>query len=126
MTTNQLLINIDKLIYHEISEYMLSNFPELKEKFSIYDSEDGVYFLMYHFSNLYITEINKNENSLFFIKATKFINELAKSNNLEVINILKVGILEILYSTKLIREKVRNILSKECLVYFNHYSEYYL
>lgn len=125
MNTDQMLSKIDLYIYDLMTVYLIEKFPELKSKHLSYDHEDGIYRFMYHFSNLVIKEINNEEVPLIRTQAIDFINDLAKSNNLEVINILKVGILEILYSTKSVREKVRSLLSNECLVYFNHYSEYY-
>lgn len=100
------------------------NFFEVENKHS--DLKDGVYLLMYEFSAFLSYELIKHPTSSIVQKSFYYINLLGESNNMKVLNILKIGILEILYSSKNIdREKVNSFLSKKGQKYFIEISKNY-
>lgn len=81
---------------------------------------------MNEFASFLSGEIEKYPTSVIVNKSLDFINKVGESDNLEVINILKVGILEILYTSKNIdRKLVSDALSKKLQRYFLDFSRSY-
>ena len=104
----------DKL-YEMVSEY---SFDENNEK--------GVYFFMYEFTSSLVNEIEQYQSNKFIDNSFEFINSLGESHNIEILNIVKVGVLEILYtSEKLKREKIEELLSEKLKPIFRNFSKYY-
>lgn len=89
--------------------------------------EDDIYLFMSDFATSLGKEmIINNSSSSYVSNSFTYINKLGESNNLEIINIVKVGILEILYTTNnLDRDCVNNLLSEKLRIYFNDFSNYY-
>lgn len=63
-------------------------------------SEEGIYFFMNDFAIELGRELSIDNSSGFVKNAFKYINLLGERNNLEILNIVKVGILEMLYTTE--------------------------
>jgi len=88
--------------------------------------ENGIYLFMNSFATHLSEEFMKTPNSDLVKNSFKYINNIGESYNLEVLNILRVGILEILYTTKgLNRSEVSNMLSEKIQNYFNDFSRFY-
>ena len=122
------LKEINKITSKILTELLFENVPEFKlyllETSQIHD--EGVYSFMMEFAIYLSTELKVNQNSPIVIRSFKYINELGKSHNLEVLNILKVGILEILYTTKgLDRSLVLELLDEKIKPLFLSSSKYY-
>ena len=82
---------------------------------------------MNQFSTILSENLEYNSNYNFINNSFNYINLLGESNNLEVINILKVGILEILYShNNSNRDLIKNRLTDKVKNYFIQFSNYYL
>lgn len=107
------------LLFNMVSEYQTickfeNNFP------------GGVYLFMNEFASFLSCEIEKDPTSIIVNKSFDFINKVGESNNLEVINILRIGILEILYTSKnMDRELVSDSLSEKLQKYFLEFSRSY-
>lgn len=96
--------------YEEMSEKLLIEFPKLQEeveklkiinnttKLLTYEIFEGAF-------NLYLFEIlNKNKDKKEIIKIFIFLENMAKSIDLEVQNLLQVAILEYIWGEKEIRD----------------------
>lgn len=126
-----LLDKIQEFTYENIGKLLFEIIPEYK---TVFDSEPykreaiiGNYAFMNGFATILATEINKNKSSEFVINSFKFINHISISNNLEVLNILKVGILEILYTSGVaIRKYTLEHLNDKNKILFSNYSQFYL
>jgi len=125
------LEKIDRYIYSSLVDLLLKMVPEYKKKIEqsgskIIMPEEGVYRFMYEFSVCLIEEILENIYSDFVTNAFMYINKVGESHNLELQNILRIGIFEILYTTKeLDRNQVCNMLSEKLQKDFNAFSKYY-
>ena len=94
------LNDINKFTYQKLGEILFEMVPQY-QSYCNYSLDDffGNYTFMNEFSIALSQEIEKNNASEFVQNAFKFINDLSASDNLEVLNILKIGILEILYTS---------------------------
>lgn len=125
------LEGIDDYTYNALTTLLLKMVPGYKEEMEQNDSkvillEEGIYRFMYEFSICLIEKIAGNISSDFVDKAFMFINKVGESHNLELQNIIRAGILEILYTTKeLDRNQVYNMLSEKLKGDFNTFSKYY-
>lgn len=124
------LNNINEFIFNALADLLFKIIPEYRTVFEKENNEhyhsSGVYLFMNEFASFLCNEIGKNPNSEIVKKGFSFINNVGESNNLEVLNILRVGILEILYTNKNIeRELISNYLSEKLKIYFNDFSKYY-
>lgn len=71
-------------------------------------------------------ELSINDSSSFVKNAFKYINLLGERHNLEILNIVTVGILEILYTTEFLnRSMVCGLLCEKLKIRFNSFSEHY-
>ncbi len=121
---NNHLINIDKYIYKEIRELLFQIVPEFRVYYD--DVECGNYSFMNEFAMKLCDEIKKNGDSDFVQNSICYINILSESNNLEVINILKVGILEILFTSDIdVRNFMFKHLNKKNAEYFSEFKNFY-
>lgn len=124
------LENIDDFTYKVLVDLLFKILPEYRAIFETEnigdDFSSGVYLFMNEFTLFLCDEIEKDPKGIIVNKAFTFINKVGESDNLEVLNILKVGILEILYTSKKTkRELVFNLLSEKLKKYFHEFSTYY-
>jgi len=124
------LKNINDFIYKILADLLFKILPEYRTIFELenneYNLSGGVYLFMNEFASFLCKEIEKDPKSIIVNKAFTFINKVGESNNLEILNILRVGILEILYTSKNVnRELVSNSLSEKLREYFHEFSRYY-
>jgi len=124
------LIRIDDFIYKTLNDLLFDAVPEFQTAFELdsskYNFSGGVYLLMNEFASFLAKEIEIEPSGAVVSKAFGFINQLGESNNLEVLNILKVGVLEIIYTEKNIdREMVAGCLSERLQKCFHEFSHYY-
>lgn len=115
------------IILREVLFEMVPNFSGFLEKENEHiQLTNGVYLFMYDFATFLGNELITNTAGSNVQKSFDYINRLADSNNLEIINILKIGILEILYSAKNIdRRKVASFLNERGQNYFIEISKNY-
>lgn len=115
-------LNIGLLLFEKIPEYkFLFDAKEDKDFFDI-----GSHLFMNEFATHLATEIKKNVDSDFVIKSINFINELSKNKSDKVLNLLKVGILEILYTSGIeTRNRVFNLLNDKNKEFFKYFSKFY-
>lgn len=125
------LKEIDVYIFDTLIGILFDKVPEYK---SLFESEGEFDFipdhLTYPFFNRFAVilgaKIIEDIKSDFVRNSFDYINLIGQSNNCEVINIVHVGILEILYSEKGVdREFVKNNLSEKLQPYFEAWSKYY-
>ena len=125
------LKNINDFIYNVLVDLLFKFLPEYRAIFELenneYNPSSGIYLFMNEFASFLCNEIEKDPKSIIVDKSFTFINKVGESNNLEVLNILIVGILEILYTSKNIdRELVSNSLSEKLKKHFDQFSTYYI
>lgn len=124
------LNKINDFIYRIIANLLFNMIPEYRIIYVLENIEDdfssGVYLFMNEFASFLSNEIEKDPTSIIVNKSFIFINKAGESNNLEVLNILKIGILEILYTSKNIdRKLVSSFLSEKLQIYFHEFSRNY-
>jgi len=125
------LDEIDAYINRELVSLLMEMVPEyqvaFKEGFSKeIVNEKGIYLLLNEFAVSLSKELTVDLSSKFVKNAFNFINAVGESNNLELLNIVKIGILEILYTSKgLDRGMVLSLLSDKLKIQFNSFSSYY-
>jgi len=124
------LNKIDNFICRSLTDLLFQMIPEYQKIYELENStiifSNGVYLFMNEFTLFLSNEIEKDSTSVIVKKAFTFINKVGESNNLEVLNILKIGILEILYTNKNIdRKLVYGFLNIKLQKYFNEFSENY-
>lgn len=126
----KIIDEIQKFTYQGIGNLLLDLIPEYK---SIIDADQyqndttfGNYLFLNSFATYLAIQIENNETE-FLSKSFNFINQLAESNNLEILNLLKVGILEILYTSgNNVRLKTYENLNEKALSIFSELSKYYV
>lgn len=121
------LNEIDNFISKILKSLLFEIVPEYATDYAEEDvSEEGIYLFMNDFAMDLVTELSVDNSSGFVKNAFKYINLLGESNNLEILNIVKVGILEILYTTKFLnRNMVCELLCEKLKIHFNNFSDYY-
>ncbi|WP_276681298.1 DUF7674 family protein [Empedobacter brevis] len=114
---------LDNIIYKIVKDKLYEMVPE----YSYYENgETGIYFFMNEFNVSLINEIEDHKSNNFIDNSFELINYLGESNNLEILNIIKVGILEILYTSEnLDRKKIEELLSEKLRPIFRNFSNYY-
>lgn len=126
---NEKLQIIDDYIYTTLAELLFEIVPQYKGflKNHLERTEKlGDYTFMNHFSVRLCSELKEDPLSEFVICAFKFINGLSESKNLEILNILKVGILEILYTEDAtIRSIATSQLNARNKILFEQFSKWY-
>lgn len=85
----------------------------------------GGYLFMNEFASRLVDEIESNPSSSFVVNSFKYINEIGQATNLEVLNILKVGILEILFSSNIDKAIIIRYLSENVRKQFLEFSKFY-
>lgn len=122
------LNDINKFTYQKLGEMLYEIVPQYHDYCTCsLDEYDGNYTFMNKFSIVLSKEIEKNNSSEFVQNSFKFINQLGDSNNLEVLNILKVGILEILYTSGItIRNYAFEQLDDKNKQRFSNFSNLYI
>ncbi len=90
------------------------------------NNETGIYFFMNEFTSSLVNEIEQHKSNKFIDNSFEFINYLGDSNNLEILNIIKIGVLEILYTSKNIERKIiEDLLNDKLKLIFKNFSNYY-
>ncbi|WP_316838580.1 hypothetical protein [Pedobacter gandavensis] len=122
------LNEIDSFISKVLKSLLFEMVPEYANGYAKENVfEEGIYFYMNDFAMDLGRELSINNSSSFVKNAFKFINLLGESYNLEILNIVKVGVLEILYTTgSLDRNMVCGLLCAKLKIHFNSWSDYYL
>jgi hypothetical protein len=123
------LMEIDEIIYKKLGKLLYDFIPEYR---SLYVAENDKsewvanYSFMNEFAIKLANELDRDELSVFVNNSFIFINFLSETNNLEILNILKVGILEILYTSGItIREKAMKKMNDKNKMLFSKFSEFY-
>ncbi len=124
------LNEIDTFTFQKLAELLFETVPEFHEyclKSKIFDDfEVGGYSFMNEFSIRLANEINTYTSSDFISHSFTYINLIGTSKNLEVLNILKVGILEILFTSgQVCRDYTSTMLNSNVQILFNDYSRFY-
>lgn len=126
---NKRLAEINKVTYQTLIEMLFEIIPEyhLSNDSTFDDTGDfHIYTFMNNFTAVLATEIEKDECSIFVINSFKFINSTSETNNLEVLNILTVGILEILYTSgDFVRTFTLEQLNEKNKNLFLNFSQFY-
>ncbi|TKC57626.1 hypothetical protein FBD94_20330 [Pedobacter hiemivivus] len=118
---------IDNFICKVLKSLLFEMVPEYAKGYSKEDVfQEGIYFFMNDFAMDLGRELSIDNSSSFVKNAFKYINLLGESNNLEILNIVTVGILEILYTTEFLnRNMVSGLLCEKLKIHFNRFSDYY-
>lgn len=121
------LNEIDNYISKVLKFLLFEMVPEYAKGYAKEDvSEEGIYFFMNDFAIDLGRELSFDNSSSFVKNAFEYINLLGAHNNLEILNIVNVGILEILYTTEsLNRNMVCDLLCEKLKIHFNSFSDYY-
>lgn len=126
---NEKLVDINKVTYQKLGELLFEFIPEhlFFDNLELDKSEYfGNYTFMNEFSMKLCKAIEEDKSSEFVNSSYKFINCISESNNLEVLNILKVGILEILYTSgNSIRNNALERLNDKNKIFFLEFSQLY-
>lgn len=114
----------------DLGELLLNIVPKYKDIMSSSNDgtsfEVGSYLFFNDFSSVLANEIIKNENSDFVNRSFEFINKLSSEKSEEVVNLLKIGILEILYTSGIeVRKIVFKYLNDTNKEYFESFSNLY-
>ena len=125
------LKEIDIFIFNTLSNILYEKVPEYKvilasqESFK-YSSEYNIYFFMNEFATYLASRIIEDTTSVFVKNSFEYINLLGQSDNCEVLNIVNIGILEILYTEEANnREWIKKNLSETLQLNFDAWSKYY-
>lgn len=128
MTIERLTNIVDNYTYFLLGELLFEKVPNFSEKYlEIYDPETkiGSYNFFDDFASTLIEDINSKNRTSYLIDAFNFINECCETTNLEILNIIRVGFFEKLYSEVADnRDFVRGLLNDKSLNMFNKCSEY--
>lgn len=123
------LKQIDEFTYKTVSDLLFERVPEYKAIYEddIYRDEIGIncYLFMNKYSSFLASEMSKNLSSKFVTNSFEYINKLGNSTNMEVINVLRVGILEILYTSGIDRVLISDRLNDTAKQIFQGFSKYY-
>ena len=125
------LDKINTYTFETLGYLLFKMVPEYKTIFDldIYKDEAiiGNYIFMNGFATELTEEMKKNSSSTFVRNSFNYINEIGESNNLEILNILRVGILEILYTSgESVRKQTEELLSSDKVKsIFNSFSKFY-
>lgn len=121
------LKEIDDFINNVLRSLLFDMVPEYAKGYAKEDVfEESIYFFMHDFAEDLGRELSIDNSSSFVKNGFNYINLLGEEYNLEILNIVKVGILEILYTIpSLNRKTVCDLLSDTLKIHFNNCSEYY-
>jgi hypothetical protein len=124
------LEEIDIFIFDTLAGILFDKVPEYKEIVEMGEDSRFSDRLTYGFMNEFATylgcQIIADRTSPFVESSFDYINYIGQSHNCEIINIVHVGILEILYTEEGVdREWVKMNLSEKLQPYFEAWSKYY-
>ena len=124
------LEEIDVFIFDTLTGILFDKVPEYKEIVEMgedsFFSDRSTYLFMNEFAEYLGSEILAERTSLFVQNSFDYINYIGQSHNCEIINIVHVGILEILYTEEGVdREWIKMNLSEKLQPYFEAWSKYY-
>ena len=112
------LENIDECIRKEIVEMLFSTCPTYRKIIDPEDLDMGVYLLLNGFAMCVSRNLVTNESESLNDEAFSFINNLGESFNQEIINLLKVGVLEMFYDNPENYEVICNRLKGKSKDYY--------
>ncbi len=124
------LEEIDVFIFDTLIGLLFDKVPEYKEivemgEYSLF-SDRSTYLFMNEFATYLGGQIIADCTSPFVERSFDYINFIGQSHNCEIINIVHVGILEILYTERGVdRQFVKMNLSEKLQSYFEAWSKYY-
>ena len=124
-----ILIEIDKFTFKQIGILLFEMIPEYRSRIEDIGSYEclGNYSFLNDFAIALCKEIETSKENDYIKKSFSFINALSETKNLEVINLLKVGILEILFTSgNPVREYSSTLLSESAKIYFMSFKELYI
>ncbi|PJJ79083.1 hypothetical protein CLV57_2207 [Mucilaginibacter auburnensis] len=88
--------------------------------------DDGIYLFMNDFASTLAESIKQDPNSHFVSNSFNYINTIGERSDPDVINLINVGIIEILYTEQsLSRAFIAMRLSEKLSVLFHAWSEHY-
>lgn len=121
---------INNYTFNSLGQLLFEIVPEYKSIFdrSIHKDEIiiGNYLFMNDFAEKLAEKMKENALSSFISNSFRYINEIGESTNLEILNILRVGILEILYTSGIsVRQKTDKLLSYKTRLIFQELSKFY-
>ncbi len=125
------LKGIDEFISNTLRNVLYEKVPECKRMLdsqggSGFASDYGIYLFMNEFAACLGNSIKEDSASDFVKNSFAYINLLGQSDNREILNIVHVGILEILYTENGVdRTWVKLKLSDKLQPYFESWSRYY-
>jgi hypothetical protein len=124
------LEEIDVFIFDTLTGVLFDKVPEYKEIVGMGEDSRFSDRLTYSFMNEFATylggQIIADRTSPFVERSFDYINFIGQSHNFEIINIVHVGILEILYTEAGVdRQFVKMNLSEKLQAYFEAWSKYY-
>jgi len=124
------LEEIDIFIFDTLTGILFDKVPEYKEVVDMgensFFSDRSTYLFMNEFTVYLGGQIIADRTSSFVESSFDYINYIGQSHNCEIINIVHVGILEILYTEEGVdREWVKMNLSEKLQPHFEAWSKYY-
>jgi hypothetical protein len=112
-------LTLGKLLFETVIDYRMMT--DSRSYFA------GGYSFMNQFALTLADEIRKDQTSTFVKQSFAYVNMIGESNNLEVVNILRIGILEILYTEgPVVKEFTKSQLSDKGKSLWVHFSKFYL
>lgn len=124
------LEEIDIFIFDTLTGVLFDKVPAYREIAEMGEdshfSDRSTYLFMNEFATYLGGQIIADWTSPFVERSFDYINYIGQSHNCEIINIIHVGILEILYTKEGVdREWVKMNLSEKLQPYFEAWSKYY-
>ncbi|MGE8292366.1 MAG: DUF7674 family protein [Sphingobacterium sp.] len=124
------LEEIDVFIFDTLTDILFDKVPEYKEIVEMGEDSSfldcSTYSFMNEFAGYLGSQIIADCTSPFVERSFDYINYIGQSHNCEIINIVHVGILEILYTERGVdRQFVKMNLSEKLQPYFHAWSNYY-
>lgn len=108
-----------KITRDNIIDITLERFPDISIEV---DRDDGAYNIMGAFAQYIGGGIEELPvDNLIIQDSIDFINILAQNDDTEVINLLTVGVFEVLDNYKIFRERILDNLNEEALFLFRKY-----
>lgn len=121
------------MVYENLYEEFKTRIPECKEfckkkeKENLIDKTDGIHIYFSLIVVPYIVEILKIDNSAVANKIFQFIEEMAKSNDIKIYEVLDFTILEqIIDEEKNIFYRLKKLMLPETILHCENIEEYFL
>ena len=119
-----ILIEIDRCTYKKVGE-LINFYCKPSFQVELQEMETHAYSVLNKFSKKLLNSLDRNDD-IFDIMAFKFINALSKSSNLEVLNLLRIGVFEILLDYPQRYEQVYSRLDDDARkIFLKHKQEYF-